>query len=136
MSIPTAVPDCASAASKRWSRFAVQLRDPLITLAIGAAVGGLLVLQDPHASIALTLTLSSGTGLLIQLIARLLFSLLERPISRLGKGAGMAVRTMVLAASGLSAYLAMQEVAVHVLHVGMVGAPHFVYLTNARSPGA
>ena len=129
MSAPVTVPDCASTTSKRRSRFAVQLRDPLITLAIGAAVGGLLVLEDPHASIALTLTLSSGTGLLIQLIARLLFSLLERPISRLGKGAGMAVRSMVLAASGLIAFLAMQEVAVHVLHVGMVGPHQFIYVT-------
>jgi Stage II sporulation protein E (SpoIIE) len=129
MSAPAALPGCESAASKRWSRFAVQLRDPLITLAIGAAVGGLLVLEDPHASIALTLTLSSGTGLLILLIARLLFSLLERPISRLGKGAGMAVRTMVLAASGLTAYLVMQEAAVHVLHVGMVGPHQFIYVT-------
>src|ERR1700688_2459233 len=130
MSAPTAVPDCESAASKRRSSFAVHwLRDPLITLAIGAAVGGLLVLEDPHASIALTLALASGTGLLIQLIARLYFSLLERPIRRLGKGAGMAVRTMVLAASGLSAFLVMQEMAVHVFHVGMVGPHQFVYVT-------
>jgi Stage II sporulation protein E (SpoIIE) len=129
MSAPAAVPGCESAASKRWPRFAVQLRDPLITLAIGAAVGGLLVLEDPHASIALTLTLSSGTGLLILLIARILFSLLDRPISRLGKSAGMAVRTMVLAASGLTAYLVMQEAAVQVLHVGMVGPHQFIYVT-------
>jgi hypothetical protein len=134
MSAPAAVPNCPSPASPRRSRFAVHwLRDPLITLAIGAAVGGLLVLEDPHASIALTLGLSSGTGLLIQLTARLLFTLLERPIGRLGKGAGMAVRTMVLAVSGLIAYLAMQTVAVHVFRVGMVGPhqPIYVAMTAA-----
>jgi len=126
---PITVPDCAAAASKpRWRRVVHWLRDPLITLAIGAAVGGLLVLEDPHASIVLTLALASGTGLLIQLIARLLFSLLERPIGRLGKGAGMAVRTMVLAVSGLSAYLVMHEVAVHVLRIGMVGPHQFIYV--------
>jgi len=129
MSASTALPDCPSAASPRRSRFAVHwLRDPLITLAIGAAVGGLLVLEDPHASIALTLALSSGTGLAIQLTARLLFTLLDRRISRLGRGAGMAARTTVLAVSGLIAYLLMQEVAVHVLHVGMVGPHQLIYV--------
>jgi hypothetical protein len=130
MSGPITVPDCAPSASQRRARFAVHwLRDPLISLAIGVGVGGLLVLEDPHASIALTLTLSGATGLLIQLIARLLFSLLEPTLRRLGKGAGMAVRTAALAVSGLTAFLAMQEVAVHVLHIGMVG-PHLpIYLT-------
>jgi hypothetical protein len=129
MSAPTAVPACDSAASQRRSRFAVHwLRDPLITLAIGAAVGGLLVLEDPHASIALTVALSSSTGLLIQFTARLLFTLLERPISRLGKGAGMAVRTMVLAVSGLIAWLVMQTVAIQVFHVDF--GPHRpIYVT-------
>jgi hypothetical protein len=131
MSSPITVPDCASTTSKRRSRFAVHwLRDPLITLAIGAAVGGLLVVEDPHASILLTLALSGGTGLLIQLIARLLFSLLERTIRCLGKGAGMAVRTTVLAVSGLTAFLVMQEVAVHVLHVfGGIGPHQLIYVT-------
>jgi hypothetical protein len=131
MSTPTTVSDCASTASKRRSRFAVHwLRDPLITLAIGAAVGGLLVVEDPRASIPLTLALSGGTGLLIQLIAQLLFSLLERTIRRLGKGAGMAVRTTVLAVSGLTAFLVMQEVAVRVLHVyGGIGPHQLIYVT-------
>src|SRR5260370_33184612 len=130
MSAPPDGPLCPDIASPRRSRFVVQwLRDPLITLAIGAGVGGLLVIEDPHASIALTLGLSSGTGLLIQVTARLLFSLLERRPSRLGKGAGMAVRTMVLAVSGLIAYLVMQEVAVHVFRVGIVGPRQIVYVT-------
>lgn len=131
MSAPIPEPDCASTASqRRWSLAVHWLRDPLITLAIGAAVGGLLVIEDPHASIALTLTLSSGTALLIQLIARLLFSLLERTISRLGRGASMAVRTAALAVSGLTAYLVMQEVAIHLLHVqGGVGPHQLIYLT-------
>gem|GEM_PF-1043725 len=130
MSDPADVPLCPDAASPRRSRFVVHwLRDPLITLAIGAAVGGLLVIENPHASIVITLALSSGTGLLIQLTARLLFTLLERRISRLGKGAAMAMRTTVLAVSGLIAYLVMREVAVHVCHLGNVGPHELVYLT-------
>jgi hypothetical protein len=122
---PTA-PCETAAASTGPSRFAVRwLRDPLISLGIGVAVGCLLGLEDRQGSALITISLSGVTGLLIQLTAWLVFKLLERPISRLAKGAGMAARTAALAASGLIAWMVMQTVAVHVFHVSF--GPHVTF---------
>jgi len=121
---PAATAPCeTSAASSRPSRFAVLwVRDPLITLGIGVVVGGLLALGDPRSPALPYLLLSSLTGLWILLTARVLFTLLERPISRLGKGAEMAARMALLAVSGMIAWLLTETVAVLVWHVDF--GPH------------
>src|SRR6202158_4798823 len=118
MTAAATAPCETSAASPRPSRFAVLwARDPLITLAIGVGVGGLLAIGDPRSPALPYLLLSSLTGLWILLTARVLFTLFERPIGRLGKGASMAARTALLAASGMIAWLLTEAVAVLVWHV-------------------
>jgi hypothetical protein len=112
-----------SAAPRRPRRFAVRwLRDPLIPIAIGAAVGGLLALEDARGSMAYYVSLSAFNGLLILCFARLLYHLLGRRINRLARRPALAAHTAVLAASGLAAWLVMHAVAVLVFHIDF--GPH------------
>jgi hypothetical protein len=91
--------------------------DLLISMAIGAAVGGLIGLEDPRGSMILYVSLSSFTGLLINFPAWLLFWLLKGRIARMTGPGRIAARTALLAVSGLIAWTVMHALAVRLLHV-------------------
>jgi len=135
MASAVAAPGRTAAAPGRFRTTALYirwLRDPLVTIAIGAAVGGLMALEDARGGTLLYVLLSAFTALLILLFARLLFHLLGRRINRLGKRTGMAAHTLVLVASGLAAWLVMHETAVVFLHVSFgQHVPIYVAITAA-----
>jgi hypothetical protein len=106
---PAAAPQPA-----RWA--APWLREALVSIGLGAAVGGLLAITGPSASMVTVIALGAFTGLLIHLTARLFFRQLGDRINRMGKRAGMVAHTAVLTGSGVVAWFVMQAVAVGFFH--------------------
>jgi hypothetical protein len=108
----------AAPAAPQLQRPRIQwVRNLAVALGISLVVGGLLSIRDRGVELVISLALSAAIGLAILVIARLLFLRLADPIDRLPRRQAGAARTAVFAVSGLSAWFAVQAVAVLLFHI-------------------
>jgi hypothetical protein len=103
------------------------LRNLGLAAGIGAVIGALLSLRDRGTELVVSLTLSALVGVLIMLIARMVFGRLEGAIGRLPRRRAFAARTAVFAVSGLIAWFAVQVPAVQIFHI-QFGQATLVYV--------